>query len=83
MRQNVGMTDRMARGLLAIGAIVGASVLGFASGWGIVLLVVAAVLVVTGLVGYCPAYGVLGIDTSTHGPTSSGGRGLFHTHRIA
>ncbi len=31
--------------------------------WGIVLLVIGAILLITGLVGFCPLYKLLGIST--------------------
>ena len=63
MHKTVGKTDRALRGVVAIGAVVGSAVLGFSSGWGIVLLVVAAIMVVTGASGYCPAYSLTGVNT--------------------
>lgn len=72
---NVGATDRMARIVLAAGAVLGAGVVGFSSPWGIVLLVVAAILVLTGAVGYCPAYTVLHVDTRSHHDAGHGGAG--------
>lgn len=63
MKKTEGKTDRAIRGVLAVGAVIGAGVLGFSTGWGVVLLVVAGVLVVTASTGYCPAYSLLHIDT--------------------
>lgn len=65
MRKTVGTTDRVVRVVLAAGAVAGSGLLGFGSGWGIVLLVVAGVLVVTAASGYCPAYSMLGIETTS------------------
>jgi hypothetical protein len=39
-------------------------VLGFSTAWGIVLLVVAAVMAVTAASGYCPIYHLLDIKTT-------------------
>jgi len=63
MQKTVGTTDRVVRLVLAAGAVAGSGVIGFGSGWGIVLLVVAGVLVVTAWSAYCPLYSVLGINT--------------------
>ncbi len=63
MKKTVGATDRMLRVVVAIGALIVAVAVGFSSGWGIVLTIVAAVLVVTGASGYCPLYSATGIDT--------------------
>ncbi|MDA8359926.1 MAG: DUF2892 domain-containing protein [Actinomycetota bacterium] len=63
MRRTVGNLDRFVRFVLAAGAVAGAGVLGFSSGWGVLLLVGAAVMVLTGSSAYCPAYSILHIDT--------------------
>jgi hypothetical protein len=63
MKKTVGRMDSAARIVLAAGAVAGSGVLGFASGWGIVLLVVAAVMAVTSATGYCPLYSILGVST--------------------
>lgn len=63
---NEGNTDRIVR--LALGLAALAAGLVPAQGLsgnvvGIVIAVVGAVLVVTGLVGFCPAYALFGINT--------------------
>ena len=63
MKKNVGYQDRIVRGMLAIGAIVGSYVVGFTTAWGIVLLVVTAIMVVTGMAAWCPIYSVFGLST--------------------
>lgn len=64
MTANVGTADRVIRVVLAVvAAIVGFSV-GAGSILGIVLLVVAAVLLVTAAVGFCPLYRLVGMSTS-------------------
>lgn len=64
MTTNVGTADRVIRVVLAVvAAIVGFSV-GAGSVLGIVLLVVAAVLLVTAAVGFCPLYRLVGLSTS-------------------
>jgi hypothetical protein len=75
MRQNVGTTDRALRGLVTIGAVVGSAVLGFSSAWGIVLLVVAAVMAATAASGYCPLYRPFGITTNGTGQPSGSENG--------
>lgn len=64
--RNEGTADRVIRLLLGIGlVIVSWFVLGLSAG-GVLAIVVAAigaVLVVTGLVGFCPAYRLLGVRT--------------------
>ena len=69
MKQNVGSLDKIVR--VAIGAIAGAASLGMLAGAvpgsglaSLVLGVVAAVLLATGLLGTCGLYSVLGIRTN-------------------
>jgi fatty acid desaturase len=63
MKRNEGTIDRVLRVVVAIAAVAGAAALGFASVWGIVLLVVAGVMAVTAAVGFCPLYAVFGISS--------------------
>ena len=64
MTANVGSADRVIRVVLAIAAAIVAFMIGAGSVLGIVLLVVAAVLAVTAVVGFCPLYRVLGASTA-------------------
>ena len=63
MTRNMGNPDRIVRPLIA--AIMIALVLsGQVSGtWAIVASIVAAIFVLTSLVGFCPAYRLLGMNT--------------------
>lgn len=63
MNKNVGTTDRAVRVGVAVVAAVAAWLVGVGSVLGIVLLVVAAVMLVTAAVGFCPLYRVFGINT--------------------
>ncbi len=63
MKKTVGSTDKVIRGILAIAVLIVAGFAGFSSAWGIVLVIVAAVLVVTAASGYCPLYSATGLDT--------------------
>lgn len=83
MHKTVGKTDRALRGLLAIGAVVGSAVVGFSSGWGIVLLVVAAIMALTGASGYCPAYSLTGVNTCPADKPQVGDEGKSHLHQAA
>ncbi len=65
MTHNVGTVDRAVRAVLGLAAAVWAFSVGVTSGAGIALVVVAAVLLVTSAIGFCPLYRLLGI--STHG----------------
>jgi len=57
MKHNVGGMERVIRIVLGL-AIIGAGVM-YASWWG----AIGAVLVVTGLIGWCPPYAMMGINT--------------------
>ena len=66
MSTNVGPVDRMVRYVIAVLALVGAYRAGFGSALGIVLLVVAVLMAVTGTVRFCPLYRLLGLSTNRH-----------------
>ena len=65
MKKNMGTADRIIRSAAAIafgllyftGTVTGT--------WGIVLLVLGGVFVLTSLVGTCPLYSLLGMNTCT------------------
>jgi hypothetical protein len=64
MRVNMGSIDRIARTfVVAPVAIVVAVVVGVGSVAGIVLLVLAAVMLATSAIGFCPLYKLIGLDT--------------------
>ncbi|HSJ22412.1 MAG TPA: DUF2892 domain-containing protein [Nocardioidaceae bacterium] len=64
MTRNVGTVDRAVRTVVGLGLAVWAFSIGVASAAGIALVVVAAVLLVTAAVGFCPLYRLLGISTN-------------------
>jgi len=57
MKQNVGGTERVIRIVLGL-AIIGAGVM-YASWWG----AIGAVPLITGLIGWCPPYAMMGMNT--------------------
>ncbi len=62
---NVGTADKIIR-LIAGVALIAASFLlfgGFSTSAGVASMIIGAVLVVTGLINFCPAYKILGIGT--------------------
>jgi hypothetical protein len=72
---NVGSTDRIIRFLLGLGAL-GFGITGPLADVGTTIAAVAgALLVVTAAVGYCPLYGVLGINTHDRTTRPRFGRG--------
>ncbi|MBN9385568.1 MAG: DUF2892 domain-containing protein [Chitinophagaceae bacterium] len=63
MTTNLGDSDRAIR-IIATGLIVILYLLGVVAGiFGDILLVLAAVLLLTSLVGFCPLYRLFGINT--------------------
>ena len=67
MSRNESNLDRMIRVAVAVVAVVGALAVGASSVLGVVLAIVAAILVVTAAVGFCPLYRLLGISTDVRG----------------
>lgn len=63
MTRNMGTVDRMIRGAVGIAAVVIAVLIGATTVLGIVLWIVAALMLVTAAVGFCPVYAALHIDT--------------------
>ena len=61
--QNEGTVDRFLR-VIAAAALLGLAFAGIpAAPWLYVTIAVAAILAVTGVVGFCPIYGVLRLST--------------------
>lgn len=75
MKHNMGTADRALRAFVAapLLAVLGLAVLEAGSVLSVVALVLAAVMVATSAVGFCPLYSLLGISTCprrTHGRRS-------------
>jgi hypothetical protein len=69
MPKNMSTLDRRLRTfLVAPLAIVIAFAIGIGSVAGVVLLVVAAIMVATGAVGFCPLYALVHLDSRGHRP---------------
>jgi hypothetical protein len=67
MTQNMGTVDRVIRVILAIVVILlyqEGSITGIAA---IILGIIAAIFIITSIVGYCPLYVLLKISTRKHG----------------
>ncbi|MFN3587997.1 MAG: DUF2892 domain-containing protein [Spirosomataceae bacterium] len=63
MDKNVGKVDKLVRVLVAL-LLVGLYFSGILSGvLGYILLAVAGVMILTGLVNFCPLYSLLGVNT--------------------
>ena len=63
MKPNMASLDRLLRAIIAGALLITAVALGAGSVAGIVLLALAAILIVTAAVGFCPLYKLLHIDT--------------------
>lgn len=63
MVRNVGTVDRIVRLVVAAVAVVVALAVGAGSVGGVVLLIVGAIMLLTALVGTCPLYRLVGINT--------------------
>jgi uncharacterized membrane protein len=63
MHTNTGGVDRAIRLAIAVVAAIAALAVGAGSVGGVVLLVVAAIMLVTAAVGFCPLYRLFGIST--------------------
>jgi uncharacterized membrane protein len=63
MQRNEGTADRVVRAIAGVVALIIAGLVGIGSIGGVLLAVVGTVLVVTGAVGFCPLYRVLGVNT--------------------
>lgn len=64
MKQNVGYFDRFVRLLITVLLIwlyFSNTVTGI---WGIVLLVLGAVFLLTGVIGFCPIYAIFGLKSN-------------------
>ena len=63
MKKNMGVTDRLIRSgiavllavLYATGVVVGL--------WGIAIIILASIMLLTAVAGICPLYGVFGVNT--------------------
>jgi hypothetical protein len=67
MTKNMGTVERVVRVILAIVIILlyqAGSITGIAA---IILGIIAAIFIITSIVGYCPLYVLLKISTSKHG----------------
>jgi hypothetical protein len=80
MTSNLSSTDRIVRIGLGVALVAGAVLVGAGSIVGVVLLVLAAVMLGTAALGFCPLYTALGISTCpTPHRTRRGSVGASHT----
>jgi hypothetical protein len=64
MKKNMGLTDRSVRILLAVLFSILYYTETVTGSWGIVLLVLAGVFLLTSVISFCPLYMPFGINTS-------------------
>lgn len=63
MKKNMGITDRIIRVLIAITFIILFTTNVISGTWGIVLLVLSGIFILTSLLGFCPLYLPFGISS--------------------
>jgi hypothetical protein len=68
MNSNEASWDRIARVVIGIG-LIGGGILGVTGVWGWVMAAIGLVLLVTGLIGWCPIYSILRTGTKTETPS--------------
>jgi uncharacterized membrane protein HdeD (DUF308 family) len=65
MKGNESNLDRIIRGVLGVALLLAAFLAAPAGALQIVLIVIGAVLLVTGVIGFCPLYRILGLSTKS------------------
>lgn len=72
MEKNMGVVDRVIRVVIAVvlAVLIALGTVKAVAAW--VLGIIALILLVTGIVAFCPLYKVLGIRTLKEGGTSQG-----------
>jgi len=63
MKANVGTIDRVIRALAGVALLAFGFLGGLASPWNFVAMGVGAVLLLTAIIGFCPPYALMGINT--------------------
>jgi hypothetical protein len=63
MKKNMGTIDKVLRILVAIAFVILYFTNVISGVWGIIMLVIAAMFVITSIIGICPAYMPFGIST--------------------
>jgi hypothetical protein len=66
MTKNLGRIDRTVRGLVALVALVVAVAVGLGTVTGVILALLAVVMAVTAVAGFCPLYRLLGLSSERH-----------------
>jgi hypothetical protein len=74
MIRNESNLDRVVRLVIGVVALAVAFAVGIGSVLGIVLLVAAAIMVVTAAVGFCPLHRLFGLSTSASSTGAGSGR---------
>lgn len=72
MSCNVGISERTIRIIVGVALLLVAFLTGIPA-WGAILAgIIGVVALVTGAVGFCPAWKILGLNTCARGPGSEG-----------
>ena len=72
MKHNVGTIDRVVRIVVGVALSVTAWLTPMAIAFQVTAFIVAAILIITALVGFCPAYAVFGVSTCKQSQQVSG-----------
>lgn len=64
MEKNMGSTDKTIRILIAAVILILYFVNVISGALGVILLIIAVIAIVTSLIGFCPLYKLLGINTN-------------------
>ncbi len=64
MKKNIGSSDKVIRLLIAALILILAYTKVITGGWAVILLILAAILVLTSLVNLCPLYLLFGMNTN-------------------
>jgi len=63
MKNNMSSIDRLVRGVVGVVVVLLYFMDVVGGTWGVVLLILAAILILTSFVGFCPLYTIFGINT--------------------
>lgn len=64
MKKNISSADRITRMIIAVVIAVLYFTSTITGTWGIVLMVAAGIVLLTGIINFCPVYYALGINTN-------------------
>ena len=63
MERNVGTVDRVIRIILGLILLIGPMQMGYSCAVAYIVMLIGVILLITGIIGYCGLYNVIGINT--------------------